>query len=107
MRREVPTHRELEGCIWCGRQEDVSLFNHSAFSDRNTVSKNLVHALEMHGSKSKDRAEIVRWVAESMRPFNIVRDHGFECLMKTGRPEYKLPSLSMVGHDVRKVFAHV
>ena len=71
------------------------------------MSKNLVLALETRGSKSKDRAEIVRWVAESMRPFNIVRDHGFECLMKTGRPEYKLPSLSMVGHDVRKVFARV
>ena len=34
------------------------------------------------------RTEIVRWVAESMRPFKIVEDRGFLSLMKTGRPEY-------------------
>ncbi|TFY58886.1 hypothetical protein EVJ58_g6134 [Rhodofomes roseus] len=52
-------------------------------------------------------AEIVRWVAESMRPFNIVKDRGFESLIKTGRPEYKLPSPTTVGRDVRKVFLRV
>lgn len=58
-------------------------------------------------SDATDSAEIVRWVAESMRPFNIVKDRGFDCLMKTGRPEYKLPSPTTVGRDVRKVFARV
>ncbi|EPS93342.1 hypothetical protein FOMPIDRAFT_1091628, partial [Fomitopsis schrenkii] len=42
-----------------------------------------------------------------MRPFNIVKDRGFDCLMKTGRPEYKLPSPTTVGRDVRKVFTRV
>ncbi|TFY55495.1 hypothetical protein EVJ58_g8214 [Rhodofomes roseus] len=56
---------------------------------------------------TETRAEIVRWVAESMRPFNIVKDRGFESLMKTGRPEYKLPSPMTVGRDVRKVFGRV
>jgi hypothetical protein len=47
------------------------------------------------------RAEIVRWVAESVRPFSIVEDRGFKLLMKT---EYYLPSTSTVSRDVRLVF---
>jgi hypothetical protein len=50
------------------------------------------------------RAEIVRWVAESMRPFTIVEDLGFKCLMKTGRPEKYIPSRVTVSRDVREVF---
>jgi hypothetical protein len=53
------------------------------------------------------RAEIVRWVSESLRPFAIVEDRGFKSLMKTGRPEYYLPSQSTVSRDVRLVFANV
>jgi hypothetical protein len=51
------------------------------------------------------RAEIVRWVSESVRPFSIVEDRGFKSLMKTGRPEYYIPSASTVSRDVRLVFA--
>lgn len=51
------------------------------------------------------RAEIVRWVAESNRPFAIVEDRAFQSLMKTGRPEYWIPSRWTVGRDVQKVFA--
>jgi hypothetical protein len=54
--------------------------------------------------KAETRAEIVRWVSESMRPFSIVGDRGFLCLMKTGRPEYYLPSEATVSRDVKKVF---
>jgi hypothetical protein len=50
------------------------------------------------------RSEIVRWVSESLRPFNIVKDQGFQSLMKTGRPEYYLQSPSTVSRDVRLVF---
>jgi hypothetical protein len=50
-------------------------------------------------------AEIVRWVAESMRPFKIVNDRGFRCLMKTGRPGYYIPSPETVSRDTKKVFA--
>lgn len=53
------------------------------------------------------RAEIVRWVAESLRPFEIVDDRGFQCLMKTGRPEYYIPHKTTVSRDVRLVFANV
>jgi hypothetical protein len=44
-------------------------------------------------------------VSESVRPFSIVEDRGFKSLMKTGRPEYYIPSASTVSRDVRLVFA--
>ncbi|KAG2088933.1 uncharacterized protein F5147DRAFT_587403, partial [Suillus discolor] len=40
-----------------------------------------------------------------LRPFTIVKDRGFQSLMKTGRPEYYIPSPSTVSHDVQLVFA--
>ena len=51
------------------------------------------------------RAEIVRWVAENSRPFAIVADRGFNCLMKTGRPGYYIPHQTTVSHNVKTVFA--
>lgn len=54
--------------------------------------------------KKKTRAEIVKWVSESLRPFSIVEDEGFKMLMKTGRPEYYIPSRITVARDVRHVF---
>ncbi|KAG2104740.1 uncharacterized protein F5147DRAFT_561732, partial [Suillus discolor] len=56
-------------------------------------------------TRAETRAEVVRWVSESLRPFDIVKDRAFQSLMKTGRPEYYIPSLSTVSHDVRLVFA--
>ena len=52
-----------------------------------------------------DSAEIVKWVAESMRPFSVVEDDGFKMLMKTGRPEYYIPSRRTVARDVKHVFS--
>ncbi|KAJ8515393.1 hypothetical protein ONZ45_g7180 [Pleurotus djamor] len=56
-------------------------------------------------TKIETKAEIVRWVTESLRPFKIVSDRGFQCLMKTGRPGYYLPSPTTVSRDVKLVFA--
>jgi len=58
-------------------------------------------------TKTEAKAEIVRWVCESMRPFDIVQDRGFRSLMKTGRPEYYIPSRSTVSRDVKQVFMNV
>jgi hypothetical protein len=49
-------------------------------------------------------AEIVRWVAESVRPFKIVKDRGFVSLMKTGRPGYYIPLPETISRDTKKVF---
>ncbi|KAG2097504.1 uncharacterized protein F5147DRAFT_747453 [Suillus discolor] len=51
-------------------------------------------------TRAETRAEIVCWVSESLCPFNIVKDRAFQSLMKTGRPEYYIPSPSTVSHDV-------
>jgi hypothetical protein len=58
-------------------------------------------------TKTEARAEIVRWVAESTRPFSIVSDRGFQSLMKTGRPGYNILSPSTVSRDVKDVFVRV
>ena len=39
-----------------------------------------------------------------MRPFSIVEDQGFKTLMKTGRPDYYIPSRVTVARDVKYVF---
>lgn len=52
-----------------------------------------------------NRAEIIQWVAESLHPFKIVKDHGFNSLMKMGWPSYYLPHLTTVSQDVKTVFA--
>jgi hypothetical protein len=52
-------------------------------------------------------AEMVRWVAESKRPFQIVNDRGFQSLMKTGRPGYHIPSPETLSRDVKNVFVNV
>ena len=44
-------------------------------------------------------------MAQSFRPFALVEDDGFKTLMKTGRPEYYIPSRSTVSRDVKRVFA--
>ena len=54
---------------------------------------------------SQHRSEIVCWVSESAQLFKIVADHGFQCLMKTGRPELYIPSPTTVLRDVKLVFA--
>jgi hypothetical protein len=53
------------------------------------------------------RAEIVRWVSENKRPFSIVKDRGFQTLMKTGRPDFHIPSPETVSRDVKDVFVRV
>ncbi|KAF8546590.1 hypothetical protein OG21DRAFT_1479656 [Imleria badia] len=49
----------------------------------------------MQHTRAETRAEIIRWVAEDLRPYQI-----------TGRPEYYLPSPETVSRDVRQVFVH-
>ncbi|KAG1735952.1 uncharacterized protein EDB91DRAFT_1056014 [Suillus paluster] len=56
-------------------------------------------------TQTETKAEIVHWVSENLRPFKIVKDRGFQSLMKTGRPEYYIPSPSTVSWDTRLVFA--
>jgi hypothetical protein len=67
--------------------------------------KGKVTFLHRQHTKTESRAETVRWVVESKRPFNIVSDRGFQSLMKTGRLEYHIPSPVTVSCDVKSVRA--
>lgn len=75
----------------------------TTFFDRKDKGK-VTYSHRQH-TVQEARAEIVRWICESVRPFRIVGDRGFQSLMKTGRPGYVLPSASTVARDVRQVFA--
>ena len=44
---------------------------------------------------------------ENNRPFQIVNDRGFRSLMKTGRPQYYIPSAETLSRDVKHVFLRV
>ncbi|KAF5370312.1 hypothetical protein D9758_006880 [Tetrapyrgos nigripes] len=66
--------------------------------------RKVTYSYQQH-TKTETRAEMTRWVAESMRPFNIVQDRGFQCLMKTGRPHYYIPHPTTIARDVKEVFA--
>ncbi|THU95823.1 hypothetical protein K435DRAFT_819612 [Dendrothele bispora CBS 962.96] len=68
-------------------------------------NKGVVTYSHRQHTRTETRAEIVRWVAESSRPYAIVKDRGFQCLMKTGRPGYYLPHPTTVSRDVKMVFA--
>ena len=45
--------------------------------------KGKVTYLNRQHTKTESRTEIVRWVTENMRPFSVVADRRFNCLMKT------------------------
>ncbi|KAF5319422.1 hypothetical protein D9619_008796 [Psilocybe cf. subviscida] len=51
---------------------------------------------------AKARAEFVRWVCKSKRPFQVVNDRAFKSLMKTGQPGYTIPSAETLSRDVKK-----
>ena len=55
-------------------------------------------------TRAETRIELVRWVSKSLRPFSIVKDEGFQCLMETGRPGYYIPSPKTVSRDVKQAF---
>ncbi|EPS92664.1 hypothetical protein FOMPIDRAFT_6817, partial [Fomitopsis schrenkii] len=70
---------------------------------KRTGKGKITYSVRQH-SRTETRAELVRWVAESLRPFTIVEDRAFLNLMKTGRPEYYIPSRWTVSRDVQRVF---
>ena len=71
------------------------------------VTKSKVTYSHRQHTTAEARAKIVRWVAESKQPFQIVNDHGFQSLMKTGRPAYYIPSTETVSRNVKRIFVNV
>ena len=71
------------------------------------VTKSKVTYSHRQHTTAEACAEIVRWVAESKHLFQIVNDHGFQSLMKTGWLAYHIPSAETVSHDVKRIFVNV
>jgi hypothetical protein len=61
----------------------------------------------LHVSDSFPSREMALWCAESARPFQIAADQRLHNLLKTGRPEYPIPSPTTVSRAVRKIYKHV
>jgi len=80
---------------------------HSIMTAFERKGEDKVTFLHWQHMKTESRAEIVRWVSESKRPFYIVSNCGFQSLMKTGRPECYIPSPAIGSCDVKKVFANM
>ncbi|KAG2035446.1 hypothetical protein BDR03DRAFT_868183, partial [Suillus americanus] len=57
--------------------------------------------------KTESQAKIVRWVSESVQPFKIVEDRGFQSLMKTGWPECYIPSVSTVSCNIKLIYLNL
>ncbi|PBK96080.1 hypothetical protein ARMGADRAFT_925171, partial [Armillaria gallica] len=63
-------------------------------------SKIISYSTHPH-TKMETQAEIVRWCAESLQPFNVVADCGFKSLMKTSWPEHYLPHPKTMSWDMK------
>jgi hypothetical protein len=73
----------------------------------NWKAKGEVTYLNVQHIAMKTRVEVIYWVCKNFCPFNIIKDQGFNHLIKTGQPNYYISLLSTVGHDVKKIFARV
>ncbi|KAE9404170.1 hypothetical protein BT96DRAFT_989650 [Gymnopus androsaceus JB14] len=58
-------------------------------------------------SKESIRVVTACWVSESVRPFHIVKDHGYRWLQKEGHPERYIPSRETVSKDVKNLYEKV
>jgi hypothetical protein len=56
-------------------------------------------------TKLESRANHVRWIAQSKRPFEIVSDPGYHLNMKEGRPHQYIPSVTTLRRDIKAAFA--
>ncbi|KAH9957491.1 hypothetical protein BC827DRAFT_1137886 [Russula dissimulans] len=62
------------------------------------------HTIDETRVASFPLAHIAQWCAKSNWPMNIVRDHQFKVLMKTGRPGTMIPSPMTVSCNIKIVF---
>jgi len=83
--------------------KETVTYSHHQHTPEETRQAIVNHPPHLALTKSPS-AEIVHWVSESMWPFNIVKDCGFQCLIKTSWPGFHLPSPDMVTHDIKCMF---
>ena len=79
------------------REGSITLAFQRAGKDQVTYSHRPPTKLESH-------LHHVLWMAEKQRPFELLNDKGYRRIMKEGRPEHYVPSLSTVSQDVKNTF---
>ncbi|KIL55108.1 hypothetical protein M378DRAFT_18239 [Amanita muscaria Koide BX008] len=95
---------EASGCDVAHKSVVQPLLRDGTITASFERKKGKVTYMHQQHTKTETRAEMVRWVSESLHPFSIIRDRSFNNLMKTGRPEYYIPLPQTVSRDVRLVF---
>ena len=95
------------GWVWTYQEGQGHLFTPSTYFDWSKVRNIPLNSLFLPDFPCHRRAEIVCWVSENKRPFKIVTNRGFRSLMKTGWPNYHLPSAETASRDARVVFVNV
>ena len=92
--------------VWSAQEALAGLksVDSSITSTFQQVTKSKVTYSHRQHTTAEAHAEIVRWVAESKQPFQIVNNHGFQLLMKTGWPAYHIPCTETVSRNVKRIF---
>ena len=93
--------------VWMYREGQGHLFTPSTYFDWSKVRNIPLNSLFLPDFPWHHRAEIVCWVSENKWPFKIVTNPGFCSLMKTGQPNYHLPSAETTSCDAWVVFINV
>ncbi|KAG2353806.1 hypothetical protein BDR07DRAFT_1454365 [Suillus spraguei] len=86
----------------CNKIVDSILRNRSITASFECKGKGKIMYLHCQHTHTETRAEIVHWVSKSLHPSNVIKDHAFQSLMKTGRPEYHISSPFTVSCDTQK-----
>lgn len=86
------------------KKKSDNLHDGSIAAEFARVGKGVVTFSTRPPTKLEIRADHARWMAESKRPFNLVKDRGYHRVMKNGHPAHYIPSDRSVARDVRQVF---
>ncbi|KAG2120772.1 uncharacterized protein F5147DRAFT_741689 [Suillus discolor] len=106
---------QAKGCkakVQCFLDKEDVLQAANQAKDANEVRKKIVSSFLRNGSitasfECKGKGKVTyshrqhTRAETNLRPFEIVKDKGFQSLMKTGRPEYYILSPSTVARDVQ------
>ena len=90
--------------VWTYQERQGDLFALSTYFDWSKVRDIPWNNLVPPDFCATRRAEIICWVSENKQPFKIGTNHGFRSLIKTGRPEFHIPSAETVSCDVQNTF---
>ncbi|KAH9045962.1 hypothetical protein EDB84DRAFT_1258221, partial [Lactarius hengduanensis] len=93
-RAALVNHKKLDGSI-------VAMFRRIRIKEEAVTYSHRQH------TKAEARVEFVRWVCENTSPCPQLRSRAYARLIRTGRPNYYIPSAATLANDVKNVFLQV